>query len=416
MAQLSEDRLALLYRVSQTLNSSLDLNEVLSRVMDEVIAATRAERGFLMLHESGGELTFKAARGMDQRAVEAPEFQVSRGIVERVAHEGQPLLTSDAQTDEWLRGRASVMALGLRAILCVPLQHRDRLIGVVYVDNRIQAGVFSRADLDLLAAIASSAAVAIENARLYQLAVEQGRLERELQLAREVQMSLLPRETPQLPGWEFAAFWQPARTVAGDFYDFVPLNDGALGLVIADVSDKGMAAALFMALSRSVLRASLADRAPSDGIAYANRLITADSANSMFVTLFYIQLNAASGGVEYVNAGHNAPLLYCAASGDLAPLPRTGMPLGLDEAAPFGQRRLTLQPGDCLLLYTDGVTDALDPAEQEFGLDRLQAILREHGHRPAPALKAALKQALSEFIGAGEPFDDITVVVAKRVE
>jgi sigma-B regulation protein RsbU (phosphoserine phosphatase) len=415
MAQLSEDRLALLYRISQTFNSSLDLGEVLSRVMDEVIAATRAERGFVMLGEANGALSFKVARGLDQQVVDAPEFQVSRGIVERVAREGQPLLTSDAQTDAWLRGRASVMALGLRAILCVPLQIKGQIIGVVYVDNRIQAGVFSRADLDLLEAIASSAAVAIENARLYQLAVEKGRLERELQLAREVQISLLPRETPHLPGWEFAAHWQPARTVAGDFYDFIPLDEDTLGLVIADVSDKGMAAALFMALSRSVVRASLAHRAPAEGIAYANRLITADSSNSMFVTLFYAQLCAASDELAYVNAGHNAPWLYRAGSGELVSLGRTGIPLGLDDATPFAQKAERLQAGDCLVFYTDGVTDALNAAGQEFGVERVQAVLREHGPRSAQDVKMALKRALYEFSGDGEPFDDITVVVARRL-
>jgi sigma-B regulation protein RsbU (phosphoserine phosphatase) len=415
MAQLTEDRLALLYRISQTFNSSLDLDEVLNHVMDEVIAATRAERGFIMLRDADGALTFPVARGIEQRTLDEPAFQVSRSIVERVAREGQPLLTSDAQADQWLKGRVSVMSLGLRAILCVPLQLKGQRIGVVYVDNRLQAGIFSQADLDLLTAIAASAAIAIENARLYQVAVEKGRIERELQLAREVQASLLPRETPHLPGWEFAAYWQPALEVAGDFYDFVTLNERQLGLIIADVSDKGMPAALLMALSRSVLRASLPGAAsPAAGITHANRLVCADATNNMFVTLFYAQLDSATGGLTYVNAGHNPPWWYRAGERQFVPLKRTGMPLGVFATVEYAEQSIHLEPGDVVLLYTDGVTDALDIRDQEFGLERLKRLLDEHPSSSSAELVARLRDELHKFTGPHAPFDDITVVVLKR--
>jgi signal transduction histidine kinase len=162
------DRLELLYRLSQAFNSSLDLDQVLDRVMDEVIAATGAERGFVMLDEPGGQLSFRAARGMDRATIDAPEFEVSRSVVEWVAEQGQPVLTRDAQTDDLFGLRRSVKALGLRSILCVPLRIKDRVSGVVYVDNRVQAGALVPADLELLASIAASAAIAIENARLHQ--------------------------------------------------------------------------------------------------------------------------------------------------------------------------------------------------------------------------------------------------------
>ncbi|HEX7587295.1 MAG TPA: GAF domain-containing protein, partial [Anaerolineae bacterium] len=167
MTQPTADRLALLYRVSQTFNLSLDLDAVLARVMDEVIAATNAERGFLMLTEANGKLVFRTARAMDRETIEAPEFQISRGLVERVAREGQPLLTSDAQNDSWLSTRPSVAGLLLRSILCVPLQSKGATIGVIYVDNRVQAGIFTQDDLDLLSALGHQAAFAIENARLF---------------------------------------------------------------------------------------------------------------------------------------------------------------------------------------------------------------------------------------------------------
>jgi sigma-B regulation protein RsbU (phosphoserine phosphatase) len=417
--QPSSDRLALLCRLSETFNSSLDLDEVLNRVMDEVIAAMRAERGFVMLHEADGRLAFRVARGIDQSTVDDPQFQVSRSMVEQVAREGRPILTSDAQRDDRFSMRQSVRVLGLRSILCVPLKIKDKVLGVVYVDNRLRAGIFVQVDLDLLVAIASSAAIAIENARLYQVAVEQGRLERELQMAHEIQAGFLPHETPQIPGWEFAARWQPAREVAGDYYDFIPLEDGRLGLVIADVSDKGMHAALFMVLTRSIVRASVARASsPADGIAHANRLICDDSTSGMFVTLFYALLDSATGEITYVNAGHNPPLLCRkgdhAGRGQLVKLARTGMALGVTPDSPFEQRTLQLGSGDLVLFYTDGVTDATGTQEQAFGEERLQRVVLENRGAPAAEMVTALDRALCEFVGASSPFDDMAIMAVKR--
>ena len=423
-SQLSSEHLALLYRLSQTFNSSLDLDEVLNRVMDEVIAVMRAERGFVMLHEENGRPVFRVARGIDQSTIDEPHFQVSRGVVERVAREGQPILTSDAQSDDRFSTRESVMILGLRAILCVPLMIKDQILGVVYVDNRLRAGIFTQADLELLTAIASSAAVAIENARLYQVAVERGRLQRELQMAYEIQTDLLPHQTPQIPGWEFAARWQPAREVAGDYYDFIwlDLDPGkgkrslpGLGIVIADVSDKGMPAALFMALTRSTIRASVGHSLlPADGIAHANRLVCADSKSGMFVTLFYGLLDPVANGFTYVNAGHNPPLLYRAEQNRLLELSRTGMALGVVADSSFEQNRVKLHSGDFVLLYTDGVIDAMDAQQREFGEERLRRVVFEQRYAPVEEMVAALEQAVREFVGASAPFDDMTIVGLKR--
>jgi sigma-B regulation protein RsbU (phosphoserine phosphatase) len=411
----SDDRLALLYRVSQDFNSSLDLDEVLNRVIDEVIAAVRAERGFLMLRDPVGQLHFRVARGIDRHTIEEPQFQVSRSFIARVAEEGRSLLTSDAQDDAWLKSHRSVAVLGLRSILCVPLQIKGTLLGVIYVDNRLQSGIFQPVDLELVTAIASSAATAIENARLYQVAIEKGRLEHELQVARELQISLLPRETPSLNGWELAAYWQPARQVSGDFYDFISTSTG-LGIVIADVSDKGMPAALFMALSRTIVRASLigAD-SPADGITQANRLLCADSTNAMFVTLFYAQVLAESSELIYVNAGHNPPYLYQVLDDHPELLPRTNMVLGLDDTLQFNQRRVSLEVGDTLVMYTDGLTDALNGRGEEFGVARLQRVCAENRHTSAEQVVAALKTAISDFVGETPLADDCTLVIVKRV-
>jgi len=415
-AQPYDDRLALVYRLSQTFNSTLDLDEVLNRVMDEVITTTRAERGFVMLREPGDVLAFRVARGLDQETIDDPEFQISRGVVERVAQEGQPMLTSDAQSDDRLSMRLSVMTLGLRSILCVPLKIKDTVSGVIYVDNRLQSGIFFPGDLELLMAIASSAAIAIENARLYQVAVEKGRMEQELQLARNVQASLLPAGVPHIPGWDFAARWQPARQVSGDFYDFIPDQTGQMNLVMADVSGKGMPAALFMALSRTIVRASMG-HSPSvaEDIARANRLVCADAKDGMFVTVFGARLRLDTGQVTYVNAGHNPPLLCRQGDGQetLTELMPTGMALGILADFDFEQRTVHLDPGDFVLLYTDGVPDVSNRQSQRFGMERLRRVILENRHAPAAGIVAAIEGAIGAFTGATEQFDDIAMMIAK---
>jgi sigma-B regulation protein RsbU (phosphoserine phosphatase) len=330
------------------------------------------------------------------------------------------MMISDAQLDPRFSMRQSVTILGLRSILCVPLILKERILGIIFIDNRIQAGIFSHSDQELLSAIAANAAIAIENARLYQLAVEKGRLERELQMARQVQSSMLPAGTPQVEGWEFAALWQPARQVAGDYYDFIRFGDGQLGLVIADVSDKGMPAALFMATTRSIIRASL-DRAASvvEGVTQANRLLCAESANGMFVTLFCARLDPATGEITYVNAGHNPPIYYQnrsqAGMGQILSLGRTGMALGVLEDAIFKEQKLKLKVGDYILFYTDGVTDALNSHEEAYGVERLQKILVENCSTPAAKMVATLEDSIRSFTDLTAPFDDITVMMAKRL-
>jgi serine phosphatase RsbU (regulator of sigma subunit) len=414
--EVSGERLALLYQLTRTFSSSLDLDEVLNTVMDEVIAACRAERGFLMLREPDGGLKFRAARGMDQETINDPQFQISRGVVEGVARGGEAVLTSDAMEDPRFRARQSVMSLGLRSILCAPLKFKDELLGAIYVDNRLHAGIFSQDDLNMLSAIASSAAIAIENARLYQVAVEKGRMERELQMARRVQSSLMPDEMPQLEGWEFAARWLPARVVAGDFYDAFALEGGQLALVIADVTDKGMPSALLMALTRSIVRASL-EGAPSlaQAIAKANRLICADSKIGMPVSLFCARVSPHSPELTYVNAGHNPPLLWRPARGEVQELSRTGMVLGVDETTTYEESSTSLERGEVLLLYTDGVTDATDRTGQQFGLERTRGVFTAKPGAGATETLSRLTLAIERFAGAADPFDDITLVVARKV-
>jgi sigma-B regulation protein RsbU (phosphoserine phosphatase) len=408
-------RLETLYEISQTINSTLDLDEVLDLVMDQVVAVTGAERGFLMLRAENGEMVFRAARGIHRQEVEDPDFQVSRSVIGQVANTGQPVLTDNAAEDGRFSGKQSILLKGLRSILCVPLRVKERITGLVYVDNRLHAGIFGGEDLDLLVAFANQAAIAIENARLYQVAVEKGRMEQELQMAREIQQSLLPAAPPHFPGYELAADWQAAREVAGDFYDFIDLaEDHKLGVLIADVSDKGAPAAIFMAVARSLIRGNAAGAAtPLQAMTRANRQIVADSHAAMFVTAFYLVLSPSSGRVQYVNAGHNLPILR-RAGGEMVQLYKGGMPLGWFDDNPLQQHEVTLEAGDLLVLYTDGVTDACNRAGDEFGMIRLQDCVARCGEISAVQVVNSINRAVSQFAGTAAASDDITMVTIRR--
>jgi sigma-B regulation protein RsbU (phosphoserine phosphatase) len=289
-------------------------------------------------------------------------------------------------------------------------------LGVIYVDNRLQAGIFTEKHLDLLNAIASSAAIAIENARLYQVAVEKGRMERELQMAYRVQSSLIPAKAPLFPGWKFAASWQPAREVAGDFYDFIPCGKGCMGLIIADVTDKGMPAALFMAMTRSILRSSL-DQAdsPAQGMTKANNLLCNDSNINMPVTAFYAVSNPQNDEIVCVNAGHVPPLLYRADEETPIELTRTGMLLGFMEDVIYEQATITVNSGDFAVLYTDGIIDATNAHQESYGMERFKNTISKHRSLPAKQILAGIEKSVQDFMGATAPYDDITLLIAKRM-
>ena len=412
----SGHRFALLYQLSQTFSSSLDLVEVLDLVIDEVVKTLQAERGFIALWNENGALEFRSARGLHKTTIEKPEFEISRGVVEEVAKCGKGICISDAQSDDRFRKRPSVLDLSLRSILCAPLKLKDNILGVIYIDNRMITGIFNEKDLELLIAIASTAVIAIENARLYEVAVEKGRMERELQMAYRVQSSLIPREMPKIPGWEFAACWQPARVVSGDFYDLIPISHGELKFVIADVTDKGMPAALFMALTRTIVRASCETlESLAEGITKTNQLICTDSALAMPVTLFAGKINIKTGQMIYVNAGQNPPMYYKAEEGKFVNLTRTGMFLGFEENAKFQQKSIFLRPGDLLICYTDGVLDAVDDQWEAFEMERFQAVVDKNLSATPNELLEAIEEAVCKFIGDVLPYDDITILIIKRL-
>jgi serine phosphatase RsbU (regulator of sigma subunit) len=304
---------------------------------------------------------------------------------------------------------------GRLSLLCAPLKTEQRVLGaLLLVRNAPQP--YSAGDLKLLNSVALQVAPALEIARLYQVALEKARMERELQMARQVQANLIPTRMPEVPGWELASDWRPALEVSGDFFDLIAGEDGSLTIVIADVSGKGMPASLFMVFARSVLRASLEQGGlPAEELARANRLITQEARASLFVTLFCGRLNVETGDLTYVNAGHNPPLLCRSATGEVELLNPTGMAMGVLSEFPYTQESVRLQPGDTLLLYTDGMTEAFSSEREQFGIERLTQLVQAHQGRSPGDLLAVLEDAVDGFTGGAPAGDDTTLLALKRL-
>jgi serine phosphatase RsbU (regulator of sigma subunit) len=323
------------------------------------------------------------------------------------------------------------------ALLALPLTARGATLGMLVADYDPPGHTFAPREMTLYSGMANQIAGALESALLAQEAAEAARLDEELRVARDIQTALLPARTPKIPGWQIAADWRSARLVGGDFYDFWRLpqvgvaswesgvsianpqppspTSQPLGFVVADVSDKGVPAAMFMTLSRSLMRAAALDgSSPAVALARANRWITRDSESAMFVTLFYGILQPDSGLLRYGCAGHNPPLLF-RADGEIGELNTPGIALGVLEDVQLGEAQVMLNPGDILVCYTDGLTEAINGAEEAFGVDRLIALVASEREQDADALVVAINGALLRFTER-PPFDDLTLVVIKRVE
>jgi len=273
--------------------------------------------------------------------------------------------------------------------------------------------------LPVAKSLAAQISSALHSAQVYAQTLAHETVARELAMAGQIQASFLPSELPDVAGWQLAATLKPAREISGDFYDFIPLPHGRLGIVIADVSDKGMGAALYMALSSTLFRTYATEyhTRPELVLSIANGRILSDARAGLFVTVFYGILDPATGTLTYCNAGHNPPYLLSAQDRDtVQTLPKTGMVLGVVEDATWKKETVRLAPGDVLVLYTDGVTDAEDEQGTFFGLERLLQIAQANLGRSAQDTQDALLAGVHEFMGDAPQFDDITLVIVRSVE
>jgi serine phosphatase RsbU (regulator of sigma subunit)/putative methionine-R-sulfoxide reductase with GAF domain len=444
--------LAALLETAENIARASDLDDLLATIVRLPPLLVGCDRCAVFLYRRA-EDTFvpMVSYGWDQSVCAAlinqPIKSQDAPLLDQVRHVAQPVLIEDETLPAKLPQITARCPSG--SLLALPLTARAAVLGVLLLDRTSDVDRWTDRQMTIAAGIANQAASAIESALLAQQAVEQERLAQEVRVARDIQAALLPSAAPRLPGWEVASAYRSARAVGGDFYDFWLLENKytppdvkpdavvalpptvahprpsavvtpammpvQFGFVIADVSDKGVPAALFMALSRSLMRAAALDGSPpAKAVERANRWISRDSQSGMFVTLFYGLLDPATGLLHFTNAGHNPPLLL-RNNGVIDTLGTSGIALGVIEEASFRESQAVIGADDVLIGYTDGVTEAIDDDEQEYGVGRLIDVVKRYRDRSAEEIVQAILSDLAAHTGGQPAFDDVTLVVLKRL-
>ena len=407
----AQQRLRAVLEISNAVQTQLDMDKLLNQIMDRLFGVfPQADRGFIMLKaDESEELVPRAAR---QRGRDQPEaITISRSIVQKAMGDGVALLSADAMGDQRFSMALSVMNFRIRSMMCAPIIVNDEALGIIHLDTTRQDRQFTRDDLELLAGITSQTAFAIANARLHHRLLLQERTERDLQFARQVQESFLPRRLPEVAGMQFGASYKAALEVGGDFYDFIPLEGGALAIVVGDVAGKGIPAALMMArMSSAVREFALAADEPRRVVARVNDRMAAMEAESSFITLIFALLDPRSRTVQIVNAGHPPPLLRKGSTGRVAEIQScTNFPVGVMAGAEFEAESFRLEPGDFVCLYSDGVTEAMNAQEESYGGGRLRTVAALPAASAAQLMENIL-QDVRAFVGSAHQSDDLTLV------
>jgi serine phosphatase RsbU (regulator of sigma subunit) len=408
------DLLALISKVGVALLASVTLNETLEQVVSLVFEAVPADRCMVMMREEKSpELKVAVARLRD-RVGEVGEIRISRSVIDEVVTNGKSVLTSDAQADPRFSG-GTVMLQGVRSVLAVPLGVGANVFGIIYADSPLAEGRFTEDHLKVLTTLASVAAIRVENSRLTEEQMERERLEREQQVASEIQQRFLPASAPIVPGYELQGISFPCYEIGGDYYDFIHREDGKLVVALGDVSGKGTAAALLMSSLHAAVHAQ-ADihNSLAKTIGAVNRYLVESIPANRFVTLFYAELDPKDGALAFLNAGHNPPLIVHS-GGTMEQLAAGGLPLGIMPNADFREGHTQLHPGDVLVIYSDGVSEATNPAGEEFGPTRLYEVVARNLDASAGGIRDRIESALTKFCQGTPAADDITLVICKRL-
>ena len=414
-AAAQSDLLALISKVGVTLLASVTLDQTLSDVASLVFEAVPAERCLIMLRDDkDNELRARVAELRERRG-EVGEIRVSRAIIEEVVGQGRSVLTSDAQHDPRFMSQ-TVTFQGIRSVLAVPLGVGQKIFGIIYADSPLAASQFTEDHLKVLTTLGSVAAIRVENTRLLEEHLQRERMERELQLAREIQQRFQPTSPPSIKGYELQGISFPSYEIGGDYYDFIERPDGRMIIALGDVSGKGTAAALLMSSLHAAVHAQVAlDQPLTETIAAVNRYLAENTPANRFVTLFYAELDPQTGALSFLNAGHNPPLIAHAA-GTVETLAAGGLPLGILPEAVFREGRTYLYPGDALVVYSDGVTETQNPQGEEFGEERLRDVVVQSLESSASSLRDRIEAGLTKFARGTPAVDDITLVIVKRMK
>ena len=411
-------KMAILLDVATSLSQTLDLDILINKIIKKVSEILHTERSslFLLDHETD-ELWSKVAQGAEISEIRFPN---STGLAGYVACTGKVLNIDDAYRDpRFNRSIDQITGYRTKSVICSPIINREgRIIGVTQAVNK-KEGVFDKEDEDLLLALSSQIAVAIENARLFQENLEKQRMEKELTIAHDLQTSMLPATCPEIEGLEIAALSIPAREVGGDFFDFIEMGEDRVGFVIGDVTGKSVSGALVMSASRSVFR-MLSEEVLSVGesMIRANRRIKKDIKTGMFVALLYGILDAGEQTLSLCSAGQIQPIHLNRGTGKASLVETIGdtFPLGILDDVDYRETRIQLSPGDKIVLYTDGIVEAMNGQKEMFGFDRLVDLVQAAHSMTAENLLKEIINSVNSFTGGAAQHDDITVIVINATE
>ena len=398
-------RLKALNDFHRAMAEPISLDALLEQLLERLFATLHPEEGVILLRQPDGSIATAASRRLPGAT---GELLVSRKLVSEVVDKATAALVSDIAVDDRFAGSDSIIGAGIRSILAAPIGDATGCVGMVAIYSRAHVRRFSEEDLELLVSLASAAALRIRNVALAEEAAARRVQDRELALAHDIQMAMLPRHLAERPEVELAATLIPARAVGGDLYDFFITNH-TLWFIAADAAGKGVSAALFMAVTRTLFRAiANEDLAATSVLARMNAELARDNERQFFVTALLGRLELQSGELAVASAGHPAPLLG-SRSGVRALEVESGIALGILDEAVYTERRLILAPSDVLILFTDGVTEAVNGAGSLFGDDRLLDTFRRQASRPAREIVAAMVDAVNAYAAGVPQEDDITV-------
>ncbi len=414
------EKLRGLIDISASLSRTLELNALLPKIVDNLFNLFRqADRCFLIqADDTGAKLLTRIVK--TRRPQDEPNARFSRSIVRQCMEKGQAFLSDDASRDNRVQLSQSVVDFRIRSVMCVPLCSADgKAFGVIQLDTQDRSKKFNQEDLKLLCCVGNQASVAMENAKLHADALTRERLKRDLELAHQVQLSFLPPSVPVVAGYDFGGHYESAQEVGGDYYGFVPLGDGRLAVALGDVAGKGVSAALLMAKLSSDTRFCLStEHDPGRAVCKLNDLLYEfTSPMDRFVTLVLAVVDPGRHSVTLVNAGHLSPLLFRRSAGaveEAVPNTFAGLPLGVVQGYDYQSCQVTLGPGDNLLLFTDGVTDATDVRNVQFGKKGVHASLLQSGSVNAKALVDRLVKAVHLHAINQIQQDDIAMVSIGR--
>src|ERR1051326_7090272 len=409
------DELSILNDLARVISSTMSLDAVIENVVKRAVRAVHGQQGMITLVDEVAPMEMKTLiRALDS-TTDHEQFHLNQNILGWMMINKKPLISNNTASDSRFSG---VKVEGtLRSLLCVPLLVRNRLVGMLAVFKQKDQGEFSEDDKRLLSIIAAQSGQILENARLYEQEQKKMVMEKELIAAREVQMNLLPKELPRVPHFEFAARTIPAQEIGGDFYDFIRLDDTSYEIVIADVAGKGLPAALLATLGKGILYSQAMDHSsPQRHIKASNRILRSSIQRKSFITMLLAVINAEARAITISNAGHCYPLIFRSSSKVVETLAVKGMPLNFTDNILCEETTITMEPDDCLVLYSDGVSEANDPRQDLYGVERLQALVAQHAHSPAEVLVQKIVDELKVFSKGAPQSDDITLLIVKATE